>query len=249
MRVLDGVGDVGHAPGDRGVTTGRLRPILKLVGLAVTYFVILFAIAQTGFYPPLFRAGANTLFGSMGSGRVAQFEPFDDPQGVFDTKMSVGSDLTGSRVFPSSLGVNSLRQGYVPTAVLIGLVLATPIAWRRKWRALLVGIPLVHVFVAMRIGVTLLYGFSRIGLGDRRLLEVSALGSWVLRRGDQILAGDLHMSYVVPLVIWLLTCVRRAELQLAGTTYGSTAPVDATNSRRHEKCPCGSGRKFKNCCE
>jgi hypothetical protein len=66
----------------------------------------------------------------------------------------------------------------------------------------------IHIFVAMRITVAALYGFSRIGLGDRHLLEVGALGSRILRRADQILTGDLHFTFIAPVLVWLLIAVR-----------------------------------------
>lgn len=221
--------------------------IARLLLLTLLYFSLLMALASTGFYPPVFRAAANGLFHSAGSGRVAKFEPFDDPRGVFDTKMSVGTDRVGYRVFPSSLGVNSVRQGWVPTAVLAALALATPVRWRRKWRTLLVGLLLVQGFVVVRVGVALLVGFNRVGLDDRRLLEVSYPVAWVLRRADQILAGDLHMTYIVPVLIWVLVAVRlhgsdalwRGESEVAG---------DEDRPRRNAPCPCGSGRKYKHCC-
>lgn len=222
------------------------KPILRLVLLTLLCFSLLMTLAATGFYPPVFRAGANALFHSLGSGRIAKFEPFEDPRGVFDTKMSVGTDSVGYRAFPSSLGVNSLRQGYVPTAVLVALMLATPIAWRRKWRTLAIGLLLVQGFVVLRVGVALLTGFNRIGLDDRRLLELSPVVAWGLRRADQIIAGDLHMTYIAPLLIWMLVVVRfhgAAPWRPESPQTAGGEPV-----RRNAPCPCGSGRKHKHCC-
>jgi hypothetical protein len=201
-------------------------PIVRLVLLTVLYFALLMALAATGFYPPLFRAGASALFGSLGSGRIAKFEPFQDPRGVFDTRMSVGTDSAGYPAFPSSLGVNSVRQGYVPIAVLVALMLATPIAWRRKWRALALGLLLVQGFVVLRVAVALLVGFSRVGLGGRRLLEVSPPVAWGLRRADQILAADLHTTYIAPLLIWALVVV---WFRATGPPWGSEG-TDATGA-------------------
>ena len=140
-----------------------------------------------------------------------------------------------------------MRQGYVPTAVLVALMLATPIAWRRKWRALALGLLLVQGFVALRVGVALLAGFSRVGLGDRRLLDVSPAAVWGLKRADQILAGDLHMTYIAPLLIWILVVVR---FHGAMPWRPQALPAaDAEPPRRNAPCPCGSGRKYKHCCE
>ena len=85
--------------------------------------------------------------------------------------------------------------------------------------------------------------------GARRLLDVSDLGVRALRRGDQILAGDLHMTYLVPLLIWLLVTLNARELRSfwrSGDPMAANAEIETP--RRNASCPCGSGRKFKHCC-
>ena len=96
-----------------------LRPLLLFLLLATLYFTAIFALGPRGSYPDWFRGGANLLFGSMGSNRIAKFEPFDDPRGTHDTRMSVGLRNSG---YPKSLGLNSVRQGYTPAALLAALV-------------------------------------------------------------------------------------------------------------------------------
>ena len=81
-----------------------------------------------------------------------------------------------------------------------------------------------------------------------RVLEVSDFGAWLLRRGDQIVAGDLHMTYIAPLMIWLLVTLSASELRSFWLS-GDPAAVAALAPRRNAPCPCGSGRKFKHCCE
>jgi hypothetical protein len=185
-----------------------LRPLVRMVLLGILYFILLMSIAPARFYPPVFRFGANLFLGSFGSNRIAKYEPFADPLGMRDTKISVGSDATGSPVYPSSLGINAVREGYAPTALLIALFLATPVPLRERWRSMAVGLVVIQLFVAIRITVAALYGFSRVGIGGHRLLEVGAFGSGILHRADQIITGDLHLTFVVPVVVWLLIAVR-----------------------------------------
>lgn len=182
-------------------------PAVRFVLLALLYFVILMSIAPAQFYPPLFRGTANGLFHSFGAGRIAKFEPSGDPSGMWDTKISVGSDATGTPAYASSLGINCVREGYTPTVALIALVLATASPWPRRLKALAIGLSLVQAFVAMRVTVATLYGFSRVGIGDRHLLEVGTLGTTALRLADKIFTGDLHFTYIAPLLIWLVVAV------------------------------------------
>jgi hypothetical protein len=187
-----------------------LRPLLLFLLLATVYFTALFALGPRGSYPHWFRGGANAVFGSMGANRVASFEPFDDPLGTHDTRMSIGLRHSG---YPKSLGLNSVRQGYTPAALLVALVLATPVPWPRRGRALLIGLVLVHGFIALRLWVSLLWGFSLVQFGGKPMLELSGLGSWLVRRADQLLAGNLYITYLVPAMIWLVLTVRPEDLR------------------------------------
>ena len=198
-----------------------------MAALALVYFVLLMSIAPARFYPPAFRLGANLFLSSFGAHRIAKYEPLADAKGMRDTSISVGSDATGSPVYPSSLGINAVREGYTPTAILIALMLATPVAWRDRWRAMAVGFAGIQLFVAMRITVAALYGFSRVGIGDRRLLEVGAFGSRLLHRADQILTGDLHFTFIAPVLVWLLVVGRYEGVR---TLWRHDAPGGAPHS-------------------
>ena len=186
----------------------RPGPRLRFGTLAVVYFILLMSIAPGWFYPPVFRAVANTFFHDFGKGRIARYDRFDDPRGTLDTKISVGSDARGYPVYPSSQGINCVREGYTPTAAMIALFLATPVPWRQRWNTMLLGVAIVQVFVGLRLTIAVLYGFSRLGMGDRHLLEIGAFGSRMLHRADQILTGDLHFTYIAPVLIWLLLASR-----------------------------------------
>ncbi len=191
----------------------RTRPIVRSLVFALVGFCALMALSTTGFYPPAFRACANRLFCDIGKGRIAKFEPFEDPLRMRDTRVQVGTVVGGAPVFPANIGINSVREGFAPAALLAALALASPIAWRLRLRTLGIGLVLVHVFVALRVLVLLLYGFSRVGIGDRHLLEVGSLGRLVLHRADQVLTGDLHLTYILPIAIWALLTVREDELR------------------------------------
>ena len=211
----------------------RARPLVRLVLLGILYFTLLMSLRPAWFYPPVFRLGANLVLSAFGSHRIAKYEPSADARGMWDTKMSVGSDVTGSPVYPSSLGINVVREGYTPTAILVALFLATPVPWRDRWRAMALGLVVIQIFVAMRVTVAALYGFSRIGLGDRHLLEVGALGSRILRRADQILTGDLHFTFIAPVLVWLLIAVRfEAVRALWGVQSRSSSAMSSSAKPR-----------------
>jgi hypothetical protein len=176
------------------------RDQVRFVGTALVLFILLRALASTGFYPPLFRAAASPLIGHLGAHRIARLEPFEHPQGLFDTRLSLGTDVNGTPEFAQDMLLDTVRVDYAPTALVVALILATPIAWSRKWRALAAGLLVVHAFVALRFAVVAMYGFSLAG-GRTQM--------GVLGFATEVLSSDYHLTYVVPAVIWL--CVTKTE--------------------------------------
>ncbi len=104
---------------------------------------------------------------------------------------------------------SSRHLGYMPAAVFLSLVLATPIHWKRRVFALGVGWALVHVFVAARLAMILLHKFH----GE----EAYCLFHWE-RPWSVILNVTYHLTsvvpasiYVVPLIIWITVTFRRED--------------------------------------
>jgi hypothetical protein len=180
-----------------------VRSLLRFIGSAIAGFLVLRALAVTGFYPPFFRATASPFFLGFGSHRIAKLSPFEDPKGIFDTKLSLGTDAGGSPDYLQDILLDTLRVGYVPTALLAALIAATPIAWSRKWKLLAAGLLAVHAFVLLRFEITALYGFNLAELDGQRLLALTPAGTGLLAGTAKVVSDDYHLGFVVPIVIWL----------------------------------------------
>lgn len=172
-------------------------------------------------YAVVFRAGATLLFGSFGSVGQVQFEPLADDQGGNDVRL-----ICGNRRVPGvfrQASFNSVLGGYFPTAFVTALVLATPLPWPRRWKALLWGLLLINVFVASRVTVVLLQVFD----GDDAIALFSLSDFW--RRVLEEVAANLILApashFVVPLFVWILVSLRRSDVEafLAGRTSDSGA--------------------------
>ena len=119
-------------------------------------------------YGAMFQRAGNVLVG-LGSKRVGPdferavwFNSCDDPDPDRDTEI-IFTDPDGSR---RPIRIGSRLDGYMPTTFVLALIVATPIPWRRRWRALLWGLLVVHVYVALIImSFPLAYG-SGSSLGD-----------------------------------------------------------------------------------
>lgn len=170
---------------------------------ALAAYVLLRALGGTGFYPPFFRAAATPVFLGLGSHRIAELSPFESARGIYDTRLSLGTDAGGAPEYLKDILLDTLRVGYVPTALLAALVVATPIAWGRRLRSLAVGLLAVHAFVLLRFAITALYGFNVAELDGRPLLALGPIGTSLLERTTKVVSDDYHLGLVVPIVIWL----------------------------------------------
>jgi hypothetical protein len=225
-----------------------IGPRVSIVLRGLLYLFLLTAVAPWIGYPTVFRAASNVVFHSIGPSRLARFDRFDDPSGMLDTKVSVGTDARGPVEYLSSVGINSLREGFTPAAVIVALLLATPAPWPLRLRWIGVGFALTQIFVAARVAVLLLYGFSRVGFADRRLLDCGALGSRMLRLADQVLSADLQSSYVVPALIWLLLTARAGiTVRLPPFSPGHAGPAARSrrfsSSRAPRGAPCAPAQR------
>ncbi len=124
------------------------------------------------------------------------------PQGVSDTLMILrNKNVPGSAGF---LRTSSRLIGYTPTAVLFSLVLATPIAWKRRWWLLFWGMIVVHVAVVVRLTALLLDAGFADPSKKYALFEPGRFMADIIDRADLILADNPTFSYVVAVFVWVL---------------------------------------------
>lgn len=185
----------------------------RMLLVAPAYFALLMALGATGFYAPVYRAIGNTCFGSFGSGRIARFAPIVDPAGIADTGLSVGSNSKGVPGYGSTMKISSLREGYAPIAMIAALIFATPVSWAARRRMLWIGLLAIHGFIVLRMLVSVVYGFSVVGLDGRLLLETGPVVKSLIWRANQIIAGELNGSYLVPFLVWLALALRLEQFR------------------------------------
>ncbi len=167
-------------------------------------------------YATLFRAGGTFVFGSFGSEGVVRFLQSDLPDNstrdtliVFSTRkplhpngyMRIKKTCTSSRY-----------GGYIPTILVIALILATPISWLRRAWTLLWGMGLVHTFIAFRLLVKIFYLLS--GDPEVPLFVLNPFWETVLNFAYDIFVFRLGSSFVIPIFIWILVTFRREDWKL-----------------------------------
>ena len=144
-------------------------------------------------------------------GDVAPGTPVIHDDRAKDTLMELRS-----RRAPGTVGylrASSRYSAYEPTAVLLALILATPVPWRRRGRAIFLGGLLVHLFIAMRLSLTLAAGGFAADKAYA-LFHPSPFWQRVLERAEGVIADDPTVSFIVPVFIWFLVALwgqRRQE--------------------------------------
>ena len=103
--------------------------------------------------------------------------------------------------------------GFVPSAIFLALWAATPLSRGARWRALLLGGLLVHVFVCSRVALVVLDRWTRHAAespehGHPTFLLVPAWKA-VVRTLDELQANPF-VYVVVPMGAWALVALRRA---------------------------------------
>jgi len=188
--------------------------------LLLAFFYTLFIVPWPGLehaYARVFESGAGAVFGSFGSDGAVRFVPStatDDPTNTDILLWNRRKRAGGWMQF------SSRAQGYVPVAFLTALILSTPLPLRRKVWAFLLGMLLLHAFIALKLLVALTHFFSV----DRSFALFTPSQFWqgILSEVMKFVAFAPFFSRVVATFIWILVTFRRDDIKtmLDRTTAG-----------------------------
>jgi ABC-type sugar transport system permease subunit len=184
---------------------------LKSVGwfflLAVGIYVLL-VLPWPGVreaYRSLYLWTGRALFQTYGYAGLINFEPLSgDPDK--DAKLTLGK--RGVNV-GQGMAIHTGRLGYAPTAALVALVLATPIRWSRKWKALIWGLILVNLFVILRLWLALLFSYCRPS--PYQLYDPSPFWAKLVSGCHDFFFHAPTCSFLLPAFIWVLVSLRTED--------------------------------------
>lgn len=191
--------------------SGSISRFVWRFALVFTAFVMGWAVVGSS-YAGAFCGAANLVYRSIGPHGRTRFMLIDDLEGKSKGAHDIEIVLRDRRVNAEERFVGSTRlQGYRPTTFLAALILATPMPWRRRWRAMLWGLVLIHAYVALRVLTFLLWAFG----------EDSAIQLFTLGAATQGLLNFAHWFFVVsfggwlvvPIPIWFLLSFNADDLR------------------------------------
>jgi hypothetical protein len=180
-------------------------PIKSLLGFFARFlliFVVLLLLWSPfgNAYGRIFRAAGNGLVSAESRSRV-WFEQPEKPDDHHDVQVVVGNPKKHAK---RSTPISSYRHGYMPTAFLLALTLATPVAWLRRLWFVLWALLWVTFYVAIKLALLpIAYG------GD------DPIGAWtfpgVLRWVFWVVGASSVGWTVVPLLVWAILTFRVAD--------------------------------------
>ncbi|HKQ48441.1 MAG TPA: hypothetical protein VJZ71_10260 [Phycisphaerae bacterium] len=203
-----------------------MRPrnaILRFLALFILIYALLIlpwpGLADA--YVATTNAVGARLLGTIGKVGSVAYER--DPSRRWTSKQTM-YDRSAKVAMAVRRGYDS-RQDYLATALVVALILATPISGRRKALALAMGLLLINVFILWRIWIGLVDIFSEKPL---EFIQLSPFWKEVVRLAVQIFVGSIEATFIVPVFVWIVVSLRRADLdQLTSKRPGRASPGTA----------------------
>ncbi len=191
------------------------KQIAKFIVLVLIIYTLLAApwpgVRQA--YCAAYRVTADAVLGVSTSHFLVYVRPLGEDEGEGDEDVKLGvwdrQVQRGQRV-----RLSTRLTGYLPTAELLALVLATSLPWSRKWKALLWGLIGVHAIIALRLASGALYVLSMAK--PTPFFEFTPLGNKIVYSIYEIAVQSPTTSFFVPAIIWIVVSFRKSDFESWG---------------------------------
>lgn len=190
----------------------------KLIAGFFLRFAVIYALLMAAWpfagaaYGAAFRLVSEIAFGELSRAASVRFEPIGSNSkyaSSMDTAVVLRNHRTKAR---GDLPMSSRYLGYVPTAMVIALVVATPLPWRRRLRALLWALVLTQAFIGLRVLLKLLAVFS--GSDALATFSLGNAGDATLAFLEVLITTSLTASYIGPIIIWIAVTFRAGDREM-----------------------------------
>lgn len=158
-------------------------------------------------YASGFRAGYQLLLGSYGREGSVQFIATEGTDKVNDTGLIFRNRRTGKELWAKL----SSGLGYAPAAFFTALLLATPLPLRRRARAFVWGMLLLHAVVALTLYLYIVHVF-----GSQPKLSTDLLSPfWQKTLGDlvRLVLTVSFYGLATATLVWALVTFRRDDIE------------------------------------
>ena len=167
-------------------------------------------------YASAFRKVGTKVFRSFGPDGDVLIKKRDNPTRMLDSDLVQGNRKTRSF---GTTPFGTRYQGYAPTAVLLSLILASPVTWKRRGWATVLGLILVHLWIAFALWLMLVDTYS--DPNKLAMYELSPLVKGSLSYTTFVVTKSTMTRYFVPVFFWILVTFRRDDWQIIVATPGT----------------------------
>jgi hypothetical protein len=196
---------------------GEATPAKRLLGFLARFALIagILVLPWPGVkegYAHVLRQTGQWLAGRDNPKWFVLFERNPDPH--LDTLIYLGNrkQLAADSTIPTArIRFTSRYVGYLPTALLAALVLATPLPLKRRMCALGLGLLLMQLFLGLLILIMIFNQCSYFP--TMGLIQLGSFQEQVVRSVYDIFVRHLGARMTVPVLVWILICFRRDDLE------------------------------------
>jgi len=191
----------------------RLRPIAGFLLVCVFLYGLLI-VPWPGWnraYARYFCAMGSVFYPDGGGRRLIRFAVARTEHPSIDTSITIadrGRTNPGGRSPASVLWLDARSVGWIPTALFAALTVASPVSWRRRGLALVLGLLLVQAFILLSVGCYI--------WDESAALGVATIGPFwkVVADGlEETLVTQLGASFVAPALIWAIVTFRSGDFR------------------------------------
>ena len=200
---------------------------MKLMKIALRFFAIFSIVYAVLIIPQMnigevysrfIRTQGEMLFGDFGNKGRVEFEanPKEENKWEYRNRMLLTNRQKYEHAQKSGAGYQMAKVylswyfDYLPSALLFSLIIATPIAFRRKILALIVGLTLLHLYIAFMLLVTLLFKFHSYPTLD--VVSLNSFWNSIVEFIYPVVAVNPGTSVFVVITIWIMVCFRTQDL-------------------------------------
>jgi uncharacterized membrane protein (Fun14 family) len=152
-----------------------------------------------------FRAVGQLVFDSRTGPRGLEFEPSADhnTRVVIINRGLMQPDGSGP---VRNLDLDSFAFTWRPASLLLALVLASPVSWRRRIWALVIGGACLQIFLLFVLGFAIWNQSTEVAL-----VSLSPFWKQAAESISHVLVGQLNIA--APFLIWLVVAFRREDFR------------------------------------
>lgn len=195
----------------------KSKSLLKfLLIFAVSYAVLLVAANfMDTYYANSYRWFGKVFFENYGEKGFLQFFPVEEKTTyrlstkvvIFNKDQIQVARQTGqATVKGAEFFVSSWYNGLLPDILLLSLIIASPVPWKRKLFAALVGLILFDLFILLKWKLAIAWEISQ-----NPWLELPTKNPDLVKTGYEIFVRNIETTIILPVLIWVVVTFRKKD--------------------------------------